>query len=271
MHVGLARRRRSWIESPDRAALGWCRRRAPRGCFCPTAVAVASCDRPEILAASRQRGHAGGADLVAAFRAEQRPLASVRRGRSSGKAAVSPTERRPPLSASCLRANGIAASGLMGRLCAYCGGDRVVTQAEAARNGPDLIDEVPCPHCEGAGTISPDEHGLPLLRRRQRRHRGELPPNEIDEFPCPRCEEPAPSGAGTVCVSAEATPSLRPRPHLSFQRVAGRRSGMRCVSCSEAKIRMSGQDTATSRKLFHGPRSDRHPVQARPLRRCHDG
>lgn len=42
----------------------------------------------------------------------------------------------------------------MGRLCAYCGGDHVVTQAEAARYGPDLIDEVPCPHCEGAGTIS---------------------------------------------------------------------------------------------------------------------
>jgi len=29
------------------------------------------------LAASRQWGHAGGADLVAAFRAEQRPLTSV--------------------------------------------------------------------------------------------------------------------------------------------------------------------------------------------------
>jgi hypothetical protein len=56
-----------------------------------------------LLAASRQRGHAVGADLVAAFRAEQRPLASVRHGRSSGNAGVSREDPRRPLSASRLQ------------------------------------------------------------------------------------------------------------------------------------------------------------------------
>jgi hypothetical protein len=49
-----------------------------------------------LLAASRQRGHAVGADLVAAFRAEQRPLASVRHGRSSGKPATPRSTCRGP-------------------------------------------------------------------------------------------------------------------------------------------------------------------------------
>jgi hypothetical protein len=38
---------------------------------CPTAVAVASCSRVEIVTAPHQRGRAVGADLVAVFRAFQ--------------------------------------------------------------------------------------------------------------------------------------------------------------------------------------------------------
>jgi hypothetical protein len=46
-------------ESCDRAALGTCRRRASRGCLCPTAVVVASRDRAEIVTAPHHMQHCG--------------------------------------------------------------------------------------------------------------------------------------------------------------------------------------------------------------------
>jgi hypothetical protein len=53
-----------------------------------------------VLAASRQSGHAVGVDLVAASRAERRPLASAPSGRRSGEAATRGhgprVSRRPP-------------------------------------------------------------------------------------------------------------------------------------------------------------------------------
>ncbi|MGI8729742.1 MAG: hypothetical protein ACR2LK_07065 [Solirubrobacteraceae bacterium] len=43
-------------------------------------------------------------------------------------------------------------TGLIGDLCAYCGGSQVVSSATAETYDRDAIDEVDCPHCNGHGT-----------------------------------------------------------------------------------------------------------------------
>jgi hypothetical protein len=43
-------------------------------------------------------------------------------------------------------------TGLMGDLCAYCGGSQVVSSATAEAYDRDAIDEIDCPHCNGHGT-----------------------------------------------------------------------------------------------------------------------
>jgi hypothetical protein len=70
-----------------------------RGCFCPIAAAVASCSKAEIVTAPHQSGHAVGADLVAAFSAEQRPPGTVlggRRSRDAGTHGAAPFEPLVP-------------------------------------------------------------------------------------------------------------------------------------------------------------------------------
>ncbi len=51
----------------------------------------------------------------------------------------------------CPRCNGSGQTGLVGDLCAYCGGSCFVTQAEAEAYDPDDIDQVECPRCNGSG------------------------------------------------------------------------------------------------------------------------
>jgi hypothetical protein len=104
---------------------------------------------------------------------------------------------------SCPHCDGRGTTGLMGRLCAYCGGDQVVTEAAAARYAPDSIDEVPCPHCEGRGTIGLMSTvcrycGGDTVVSQARADRYD--PDTIDEVPCPRCEGRGTIGlASTVC------------------------------------------------------------------------
>jgi hypothetical protein len=50
---GLARRRRSWVESPDRAALGTRRRRASRGRLCPQVATPAVSSTLTVMAGLR--------------------------------------------------------------------------------------------------------------------------------------------------------------------------------------------------------------------------
>jgi hypothetical protein len=77
-------RRSAYVTAPSEATV----RGLPSGRLLPGNAQLldAYFGHAGVLAAWRQSGHAVGADLVAAFRAEQRPLGSVLGGRWSGKA-----------------------------------------------------------------------------------------------------------------------------------------------------------------------------------------
>jgi hypothetical protein len=51
----------------------------------------------------------------------------------------------------CPRCHGRGQTGVVGDLCAYCGGSCYVSSAEAEEYDPDDIDEVKCPRCHGRG------------------------------------------------------------------------------------------------------------------------
>ena len=51
----------------------------------------------------------------------------------------------------CPHCAGSGTTGLMGDLCAFCGGSCVVNAARAEEYDPEDLDEVECPHCSGRG------------------------------------------------------------------------------------------------------------------------
>lgn len=51
----------------------------------------------------------------------------------------------------CPHCHGRGVTGLMGRLCSFCGGDQYVSDAKARAYDETRIDEVTCPHCDGRG------------------------------------------------------------------------------------------------------------------------
>lgn len=99
----------------------------------------------------------------------------------------------------CPHCNGHGTTGLMGQLCAYCGGDQVVSEAQADEYDPDAIDEVICPHCNGNGTtglmgkICVYCNGDRVVSSATA---DEYDPDTIDEVTCPRC-----TGNGTIGLS----------------------------------------------------------------------
>ena len=104
----------------------------------------------------------------------------------------------------CPHCGGSGQTGLVGDLCAYCGGSCVVSQEKHDEYDPDEIDEVPCPRCGGSGrtglvgdlcaycggscVVSQEKHD-------------EYDPDEIDEVPCPHCGGSGRTGlVGDLCA-----------------------------------------------------------------------
>jgi 5-methylcytosine-specific restriction endonuclease McrA len=94
----------------------------------------------------------------------------------------------------CPHCGGCGQTGLVGDLCAYCGGSCVVSSAKAEEYDRDDLDEVDCPHCNGVGKTGLVNDlcsycgGSCVVSSAKA---GEYDRDDVDEVDCPHC-----NGAG---------------------------------------------------------------------------
>ena len=119
----------------------------------------------------------------------------------------------------CPHCNGRGLTGLMGRLCKYCGGDQYVSAAKVRKYDRDAIDEETCPHCDGRGTTGLMSRVCEYCGGDQvvSRHRAaEYTPDAVDEVPCPHCE-----GRGTTGLMNRVCPFCDGDQRVSAARADG--------------------------------------------------
>jgi len=104
----------------------------------------------------------------------------------------------------CPHCNGRGQTGLVGDLCAYCGGSCVVTQQERDEYDRNDIDEVECPHCDGrgqtgfVGDLCAYCGGSCVVTQQEK---DEYDRNDIDEVECPHCIGRGQTGfVGDLCA-----------------------------------------------------------------------
>ena len=104
----------------------------------------------------------------------------------------------------CPRCRGKGTTGLVGDLCAYCGGSQFVSSKDAAKYDESQIDEVDCPRCYGKGTTGLVGDLCAYCGGSQfvsSEDAAQYDESHIDEVDCPHCYGKGLKGMnGDVCI-----------------------------------------------------------------------